>query len=59
LFYNKGKDIITKIIVPRDVVGEMKRKFKQFVAFFGFCPLTHFKMKMLFQFLTNTPKTLE
>ncbi len=34
LFYNRGKDIATKITVLGDVVGEMKRKFKQFVAFF-------------------------
>jgi hypothetical protein len=46
-------------MVMGDVVGEMIRKFKQFVAFFGFCHLTHFEMKMLFQFLTNTLKTLE
>lgn len=34
LFYNMGKDIVTKITVIGDVVGEMKRKFKQFVTFF-------------------------
>jgi hypothetical protein len=34
LFYNRGKDIATKITIMGDVIGEKKRKFKQFVAFF-------------------------
>jgi hypothetical protein len=35
LFYNREIDIVTKIMVMGDVVGEKKRKFKQFVAFFS------------------------
>jgi hypothetical protein len=34
LFYNREKDMVIEITVLGDVVGEMKRKFKQFVAFF-------------------------
>jgi hypothetical protein len=34
--YNKGKDLLTNMVAMGDVVEKRKRKFLQYVAFFGF-----------------------